>query len=152
MEDLLQEEDFKKAEYHPWKQFRVFYLLAVLVIVFWQTLLSLWFKSAGNLIVFVIYMLIPTVVCAWMFTVDYRSFLLNRSIKMPAITGLALCFWIPNLIINAVKIIYSNPNNIETNLMLQFWSSLMLFAVELALCFGVMFILNRVITKRIKQQ
>lgn len=150
MEDLLREEDFKKAEYNPWRQFRMFYLLAVLVIVFWQTALSFWFKSAGNLVVFVIYLLIPTVVCAWMFTNDHRSFLLNRSVKMLAITGLALCFWIPNLIINAAKIIYSSSSNMMTNLMLQFWSSLMLFAVELVLCLGVMFILNWVIMQRIR--
>lgn len=151
MHDLLNEDDFIQPPHNPWPLFRKFYLFAIVQAVLWQTIISPALTGGASPRVILIYFLLPLITAVWMFAANTKSFLLKRKTKVLALFILLLCFTIPILLIKAVKIIY-NPTVYINIYLWEYLSDILFFLFLQSLsCFGLIYIISRVIKSKLKQ-
>lgn len=153
MEDLLKEEEFIETKYDPRKLFARFYIIAVLQTLLLQAAASFWTVQLPdmllfNIIIFVIYIFLPPLTLAVMFTRNTEIFSLDRKSKITGLVGLSVCYTLTNLAVNLGKGLYSGNSFATDYTFMQLWSSLIYFVVILLLSLGMLYVVSRLVKKR----
>ncbi|MCO6146500.1 hypothetical protein [Flavobacterium sp. NRK1] len=149
MQDLLNEQDFIKPQYNPWRWFMLFYGIAASQIVVLQIVMSFWITSYNAVIMYAFYLLFPVITAVWMFTSNTQNFLLPRKIKVLALLGLIAYFSVSNLFINLLKIVFSGAF-FRSAFFLQLVSFLNFFILQFGISALIILILSRLIKRKLK--
>ena len=150
MQDLLKEEEFLKPKYNPWRLFLKFYGIAIVQVVLLQVVTSFWLTDLNGVVLFLIFLLLPLLMAVVMFTSDSNNFFIERKVKILALTGFALSYTIPNLVINMIKIVFVRPSFSSIDLYGLLWSCVVYFVIELLFSFGVIYMASALIKRRSK--
>lgn len=148
MQDLLKEEEFLKPKYNPWRLFVKFYGIAIVQVMLLQVITSFWLTDLNGVVLFLIFLLLPLLMAVVMFTSDSNNFFIERKIKILALTGFALSYTIPNLIINMVKIVFVRPSFTSFDIYALLGSGIVFFIIELFLSFGVIYMTSALVKQR----
>lgn len=148
MQDLLKEEEFLKPKYNPWRLFVKFYGIAIVQVMLLQVVTSFWLTDLNGVVLFLIFLMLPLLMAVVMFTSDSNNFFIERKVKVLALTGFALSYTIPNLVINMLKIVFVRPSFTSFDIYALLGSGVVFFVMELFLSFGVIYMTSALVKQR----